>query len=63
MMGQYMMFYGNGMNWVGMIIMMLGIAAGWILLLAVLWKNGLALQSIARSMEEMTNKLPKRPDA
>ncbi len=56
MLGQYILFYGNGMNWVWMLIMMLG-SVGWIILLVALWKIMQAKQSIARSMEEITKKM------
>jgi hypothetical protein len=56
MMGQYV-GYGNGMYWLWMSIMMLAMAAGWIILLLALWRTMKANQSIARSMEEIATKL------
>ncbi len=52
MMGRYMM--GNdGANWWWMCIMMLFMAAGWIIFLLAIWRMMKAKESMAHSMAEI----------
>lgn len=61
MVGQYMMGYGGGAYWVWMCIMMLVMAAVWIILLLALWRTMKANESIARSVDEIAKKIGSHP--
>lgn len=50
-------YYGSGMYWIWMCIMMLAMVVGWIILLLALWKTMKASQSIANSTEEIAKKM------